>query len=66
MNDINLLMSKPLDELIPSDIDAIIAWHRAIREKPQKERPTEEKLDLSKILNTVKKSTAPVGFVKRF
>jgi hypothetical protein len=65
MNDIDTLMSKPLDELVPSDIDAIIAWHRAIREKPQKDRPAEEKLDLSKILGTVRKSTVPAGFVKR-
>ncbi len=66
MNDIDTLMSKPLDELVPSDIDAIIAWHRAIREKPLKERKEEEKVDLSKILNTIKKPTVPIGFVKRF
>ena len=66
MNDIDTLMSKDILEWTPQDTDAVIAWHRAIREKPAKERKEETKLDLSTLINLKPKSAVPSGFVKRF
>ncbi len=66
MNDIDLMMAKnPLDSDFDEVIDKIIAHHRAIREKPQKTRAEEVKLDLSTIINLKPKPQYTGTFKRR-